>query len=197
MKKLFLIIFILLSNLTYTQTNNNKMSALSINTGFFIPYSSEVFKSGVILGLGLQHKINNANFILDLNYNFSSHKEVTPNVYFKNTSGTGILEFSGGVRMFFAQNNNLKYFFDLGLGVYVESKGSYDIILSGKPPEKRISESNTTIGGNIGVGVDYPLNNDLDLTGKIKYHLYFGVGEDPFLNPYFNLSAGIKYHFNF
>lgn len=197
MKKLFLIIFILLSTFTFSQTSSTKMSAISVNTGLFIPYSSSVFNSGVLFGAELQHKIGNANLILNLNYNFSSRQEVKPNVFYKNTSGTGVLEFSGGVRMFFAQNNNLRYFFDLGLGVYEESKGAYDIITSGNPPGGHNSESNTTLGGNIGVGADYPLNNDLDVVGKIKYHLYFGVGDDPFLNPYFNISAGIKYHFNF
>ena len=197
MKKLYIIIFILFYTLTFAQSSSMKMSAFSINTGLFIPYSSTVFNSGAILGLGIQHKINNANLIMDLNYNFSSRQEIKPNVYYKNTSGTGVLEFSGGVRIFFAQNNSLKYFFDLGLGFYMENKGSYEIITSGNPPSKHISESNTTVGGHIAVGADYPLNNDLDLVGKVNYHLYFGVGDDPFLNPYFNISAGLKYHFNF
>jgi hypothetical protein len=57
--------------------------------------------------------------------------------------------------------------------------------------------SNGTIGGNIGVGADYPINKDFDLVGRIKYHLYFGVGEDPFINPYFGITAGLKYNIKF
>jgi hypothetical protein len=192
MKKLFIIILFLSSNFVFAQTDLLNKTAIGVTGGLFLPYSSESLKSGVSLGIDVQHKLNPAYFFFNLNYNFSDRQNNIPSQYYKNTSGSGLLELSGGVRLYVAETK-LKYFIDCGLGLYVESKGSYNIKIN-DITTSHPSESNATLGGNIGFGATYPLNNDLDFIGKIKYHLYFGVGDDPFLNTYFGISAGIKYN---
>jgi hypothetical protein len=192
MKKSFIFILFFTASLAFAQTDFLNSTAIGVNGGLFLPYSSESLKSGVSLGIDVQHKINPAYFFFDLTYNFTARKNNVLSESYNNTSGSGLLELSGGARLFIAQTN-LKYFIDCGLGLYVETKGAYDIKINGITTS-HASESNATLGGNIGFGATYPLNNDLDLVGKIKYHLYFGVGEDPFLNTYFGLSAGIKYN---
>jgi hypothetical protein len=196
MKKSLLLILFLTANFTFAQFSLKNPTAVSLNTGFFLPYSSEVFNTGVSIGMDIQHKISPAYLFFVINYNISSRKEILPNQYFNNTSGTGILEVLGGVRLYFSESKNLKYFFDCGLGLYVENKGSYEMRVDNVSYSYK-GVSNGTIGGNIGVGADYPINKDFDLVGRIKYHLYFGVGEDPFINPYFGITAGLKYNIKF
>jgi hypothetical protein len=196
MKKLLILILFLSANFSPAQFSLKNPTAVSLNAGFFLPYSSETFNTGVSMGFDVQHKIDPAYLFFCLNYNFSSRKEIIPNQFFNSTSSTGILEVTGGVRLFFAESKNIKYFFDCGLGFYLENKGGYNIVINNESYSYK-SVSNGTIGGNLGFGAVYPINNDFDLIGKIKYHLYFGVGDDPFLNTYFGLSAGLKYNIKF
>jgi len=192
MKKTFLLILVVISNFAFAQFDLNNPTAVSINGGFFLPYSSEVFKSGVSIGADIQHKLNPIHIYLSLMYNSSSRKTSEPNEFYENTSGTSITEVTGGGRMYIGYND-LKYILDFGIGFYLEKKGSYNIKQNGVMTNYP-SENNTTFGGNFGAGLEYPLNSDFDVVGKIKYHLYFGVGNDPFINPYFTLTAGIKYN---
>jgi hypothetical protein len=192
MKKTLLILLILFSNFAFAQFDLKNPTAFTLNAGFFLPYSSEVFKSGASFGIDVQHKLDPIHIYLSLVHNSSSRKNNEPNEFYENTSGTSITEFTGGARMYMG-NYDIKYFLDFGIGFYFESKGSYNIKQNGITTINS-SEKNTTFGGNFGVGAEYPLNNDFDLVGKLKYHLYFGVGNDPFINPYFALTAGIKYN---
>jgi len=195
MKKIFLIIAFLISNFAFAQFDIHNPTSVTVNGGFFIPYSSEVFKSGVSIGADIQHKLDPVHIYLSLLYNSSSRKTSEPNELFENTSGTSITEITGGARLYYGYNK-LQYLIEFGIGFYLERKGSYNMkqngILTSYP-----SENNTTFGGNFGAGVEYPLNDDFDIVGKIKYHLYFGVGNDPFINPYFSVLGGIKYNIRF
>jgi hypothetical protein len=192
MKKLFIYFFILASGIVSSQTSLLNNASIGASGGLFLPYSSETLKTGVSLGIEAQYKIAPSYLFFDMTYNFSDRKSNIPSEYYNNTSSSGLFVLSGGIRLYIAETR-VKYFVDCGLGLYAESKGSY-IIKSNGITTSHPSESNGTVGGNIGFGATYPLNSDFDFIGKIKYHLYFGVGEDPFLNTYFGISAGVKYN---
>ena len=187
--------FVVISNFAFAQFDLKNPTAITLNAGFFLPYSSEVFKSGANFGIDIQHKLDPINIYLSLAHNSSSRKNNEPNEFYENTSGTSITELTGGARMYMG-NYSIKYLIDFGIGFYFEKKGSYNIKQNGITTTYS-SENNTTFGGNFGIGGEYPLNNDFDLVGKLKYHLYFGVGNDPFINPYFSITAGIKYNIKF
>lgn len=195
MKKALLLAFILVSNFALAQFDFKNPTAISLNTGFFFPYSSEVFKTGVNLGADIQHKLDPIYIYLSLVYNNSARKTNEPNEYYENTSGTSITEITGGGRLYIGENK-FKYLADFGIGFYFEKKGSYRMRQGGIMTEYP-SENNITFGGSFGIGAEYPINNDFEFVAKLKYHLYFGVGNDPFLNPYFALTGGIKYNIKF
>jgi hypothetical protein len=192
MQKIFTTIFFLLVSSAFSQFNINNPTAISINSGFFLPYSSETYKTGVNIGFDIQHKLDPVYIFLNLTYNVSSRKNNLQSDYYNNTSGTGLLEISVGPRLYIGKTN-FNYFIDGGLGVYFENKGSYDIKINGVTTSHP-SESNTSLGGNIGVGGEYSLTDDFDFVARVKYHLYFGVGDAPFLNTYFGITGGIKYN---
>jgi hypothetical protein len=192
MKKIFLLIFFIATNFAFAQFDFRDPTSVTLNGGFFLPFSSEVFKTGINIGLDVQHKIDPIYIYIDLAYNASSRKNNNSYQDYENTSSTSITELLGGARIFFAKTN-LNYFLDLGIGFYLEKKGSYTIKENGIKTEYP-SESNTTFGGNFGVGAEYPLSKDFDFVAKAKYNMYFGVGNDPFLNTYFCISGGIKYN---
>lgn len=195
MKKLLIIFFFIFAKFATAQFDLHNPSAVTVNGGLFLPYSSEVFKTGINFGIDVQHKLDPVYLFINLSYNFSSRKNTGTNESFNNTSGTGILEVTPGVRLVVAETN-LKYFIDAGLGLYIEKKGSYDIKINGITTSYP-SENNVTLGGNFGFGAEYPLSKDFDFVAKIKYHLFFGIGNDPFLNTYFGINGGIKYNINF
>jgi|WetSurMetagenome_2_1015567.scaffolds.fasta_scaffold09770_3 hypothetical protein len=195
MKKFSLIIFLLIANFATAQFDLKNPTAISLNGGFFLPYSSETFKTGVNIGIDIQHKINPVYLFFNLAYNVSARKKIEPSQSYNNTSGSGILEISSGARILIAESN-LNYFIDAGLGLYVEKKGAYEMSVNGKLTSFP-SENNATLGGNFGVVAEYPLNKDFDFVARAKYHLYFGVGNSPFLNTYFGVMGGIKYNIKF
>jgi hypothetical protein len=195
MKKIFVILFFILTGTAVAQFDIKNPTAVSLNSGFFIPYSSETFKTGVNFGFDLQHKVDPMYMFFNMTYNFSSRKNNVQSEYYKNTSSTGLLEITLGPRLYIA-DKNIKYFIDGGLGLYMENKGSYEIRINGVS-KSYPAESHGSIGGNIGIGGDYPLTKDFDFVARLKYHLYFGVGDAPFLNTYFGIIGGIKYNIKF
>jgi hypothetical protein len=195
MKNFLLIIFFLIANLSIAQFNFKNPTAISLNGGFFLPYSSEVFKTGVNIGMDVQHKIDPIFLFFNLTYNISARKNVESNQNYKNTSGSGILELTSGARILIAKTN-LQYYVDAGLGLYAETKGSYEMNVNGTLTSFP-SESNATLGGNFGMSAEYPLTKELDFVARAKYHLYFGVGNSTFLNTYFGITGGIKYNIKF
>lgn len=195
MRKLLILILFILAGSVSAQINLKNPTAISINGGFFLPYSSETFKTGVNIGFDIQHKIDPVYAFFNLTYNISSRKNNVQNEYYNNTSSSGLLEVSIGPRLYIGKND-IKYFIDGGLGMYLEKKGSYDIKINGVTTSHP-SESNLSLGGNIGGGGEIPLTKDLEFVTRIKYHLYFGVGDAPFLNTYFGIQGGIKYNIKF
>ncbi|MCX6166358.1 MAG: hypothetical protein NTU73_16115, partial [Ignavibacteriae bacterium] len=195
MRKIFFILFFIVTGTAVAQFNIKNPTAISLNGGFYLPYSSETYQTGVNFGFDIQHKIDRIYMFFDLTYNFSSRKNNVQSEYYNNTSSTGLLEISLGTRLYVAETN-IKYFVDCGLGLYLENKGSYEIRINGVS-KSYPSESNGSLGGNIGIGGDYPLTKDIDFVARVKYHLYFGVGDAPFLNTYFGIMGGIKYNIKF
>lgn len=195
MRKLLILFLFILSSSGIAQINLKNPTAISLNGGFFMPYSSETFKTGVNIGFDIQHKIDPIYAFLNLTYNISSRNNKVPSESYNNTSSTGLLEVSIGPRLYIGRTS-LEYFIDGGLGMYLEQKGSYDIKINGVTTSHP-SESNMSLGGNIGVGGEFPITDDLDFVGRAKYHLYFGVGDAPFLNTYFGILGGIKYNIKF
>lgn len=195
MRKLFIIILFLISGSVLSQIDLRNPTAIGVHSGFFLPYSSEVFKTGVNIGFDVQHKIDPVYLLFNLTYNISSRKNNKASESYNNTSSTGLLEISTGARLDIKETD-ITYFIEGGMGYYLEKKGSYDIKINGITTSYQ-SESNSTLGGNIGFGIEYPITKELDLFAKIKYHLYFGVGDSPFLNTYFGLLGGIKYKIRF
>lgn len=195
MQKLFIIVFILFVSSSFAQFNLNNPTAISVNGGLFLPYSSETLKSGVNIGIDVQHKIDPVYMFLNLTYNVSSRKNNVPCEYYNNTSGSGILEVTLGTRLYIAEKN-LKYFIDGGLGLYSEKKGGYDIKINGITTS-HASETNSSLGGNFSFGGEYPVAKDVSLVARVKYHLYFGVGDAPFINTYFGIIGGVKYDLKF
>jgi hypothetical protein len=195
MQKLIIIFLILFAGIASAQINLKNPIGVSLNGGFYIPYSSETQKTGVCIGIDLQHKIEPIYMFFNLTYNFSSRKNNLSSEYFNNTSSTGLLEMSVGPRLYI-NNEKMKYFIDGGLGLYMEKKGSYEIKVNGVTTTYP-SESNTSLGGNFSFGCEYPISDDIKIVGRVKYHLYFGVGDSPFLNTYFGLLGGIKYNIKF
>lgn len=194
MRKIIILIFFFVVSTSYSQFSLSGPSAISVNAGFFLPYSSETFKSGIGIGFDIQHKVDPIYMFLNLTYNVSSRNNNVPSEYYNNTSGTGILEMSLGPRLYIGQTD-IKYFVDGGLGMYIENKGAYEITINGKKTSHP-SESNFSVGGTIGAGGEYKISENLDFVGRVKYHLYFGVGDAPFLNTYFGILGGIKYNFD-
>lgn len=192
MKKVLFVLFILIVGNAIAQFNIKDPTAISLNGGFFLPYSSETFKTGVNIGFDIQHKIDPVYMFFNLTYNVSSRKNNQQSESYNNTSGTGLLEVTLGPRLYIGQTN-IKYFIDGGLGLYVEKKGSYDIKINGVTTSYP-SESNSSLGGNISVGGEYSITKEVDFVARVKYHLYFGVGDAPFLNTYFGILGGLKYN---
>jgi hypothetical protein len=195
MRKTLIIIFFIVAGSAFAQFNLKNPTAIRVHSGFFLPYSSETFKTGVNLGFDIQHKIDPAYMFFNLTYNFSSRKNNVQSESYSNTSSTGLLEISLGPRLYFAETN-IKYFIDGGLGYYLENKGSYEIKVNGVTTNHP-AESNSSVGACIGVGGEYPITKEIDLVANVKYHLYFGVGDAPFLNTYFGILGGIKYNIKF
>jgi hypothetical protein len=195
MKKFLLLIFFLIANLSIAQINFKNPTAISLNGGFFLPYSSEIFKTGVNIGVDVQHKINPMYLFFNLTYNISARKNIESSQNYNNTSGSGILELTSGARILITETK-LKYYADAGLGLYFENKGAYEMDVNGKLTSFP-SESSATLGGNFGVSAEYPLTKELDFVARAKYHLYFGVGNATFLNTYFGITGGIKYNIKF
>ena len=192
MRKTILIFIFFISNFAFAQFDFRDPTGVSVNGGFFLPFSSSVYKTGFNLGLDVQHKIDPVYLFVSVANNFSSRKEISPNEGFSNNSSTNLTELLAGARIPIG-DKNLKYFIDVGMGFYFEKKGSYTLRLGGISSEYP-TENNTTFGGNVGIVAEYPLNKDFDFVARAKYHLYFGVGNDPFLNTYFTLTGGIKYN---
>ncbi len=195
MKKFLLLSILIIAVNTFAQIDLNNKTSIGAHGGLFLPYSSEIFKSGINLGFDIQYKINPIYMFFNLTYNISSRKNNLQSEYYKNTSNTGLLEISIGTKIKIAETN-IKYFIDGGLGVYNENKSSYEIKINGITTSHP-SDNNTSLGGNFGVSGEYPITQDIDFVAKVKYHLYFGVGDAPFLNTYFGILGGIKYNVRF
>ena len=193
MKKTVLVLFIIfITKIATAQIDLKDPTAVTFSAGFFLPYSSDVFKSGATIGIDVQHKVEPVFLFLSLAYNSSERKKMESSQNFENKSGTSITEILFGARLY-PVSNKLKYFLDIGMGCYFERKGSYSLLENGNIVTYP-SENNTTFGGNFGAGIEYPINRDFDFVAKGKYHLYFGVGNDPFINAYFGITAGVKYN---
>ena len=189
MKKTVILLLLFISFKSYSQDIfGGKNLAISPQLGLFFPYSSGTLNTSFNIGVDVEYKLNPVYAFADLVYNSTSRKNVD------NISGSSILEFNAGPRVYFP-SSKFNYFAEVGIGIYYITKGEYKETVNGITTQYP-SVSSASPGINFGAGLETYLTKDLNLKVKGRYHLYFGKGDEPIINTYFGIYAGVCYRLN-
>ena len=169
MKFKFAVFILVVNTLVIAQSKQN--ISLAFLGGVIFPVDDHKLRGGLNLGADLEARSNKFGVYITITNNFCKELE---DVYNPNSSrkNVNILEIYGGPRWYIGNLKKVNGAIEAGLGYY-----NY--------------HSHGSMGINIGMGLNYPLNQNFDVNLKSKSHLF----AENYVLLNLGLYLGIRYKF--
>jgi hypothetical protein len=180
MKKLtfFFALVLLISSSSFAQQG---LFSLGVNGGVMVPMGDfgDAYKVSPAIGLEAVYQITpEIDIVANAVYNILSSKYTYTNTTIYYIEGTAAARYN------FVKDKGV-FFGEAGIGMY-DFSTKYTLLGT------EYSSSSSDFGINLGVGGKYPIDKNLDLIGKIRFHNIFTKGTS---TNYISLGAGINYNF--
>ena len=176
---IFVLLFIFISGTGHTQSKYPYWS-LSALGGATIPVGnfSEVYDVGGNVGGDVAfHIVPSWSVVGNVTYNFLKEK-ISGSIL----DESSYLEVTIGVRRYYVLKS-VKAFGETEIGLYRYHVG-------GSTTTSTLTEND--FGLNVGAGIEIPLSNAVDITGKLKYHAILNSGSTAYLGFYGGINVHIS-----